>query len=159
MLSRFEQTRLEQRLQKFASMGVGEDLAKTIAMLRPLVATADIGDLAREAGWPEPSMARLYHQVGAAFDFDRLRAAAGMVPSVDHFDRLAVRRLIEDLMSEQVMLTRAVARSANINAGASEAMPSPSPKGGSVGGPSGSPVIAANPLIASACVPKPGRVE
>ena len=121
VLSRFEQTRLEQRLQKFASMGVGEDLAKTIAMLRPLVATADIGDLAREAGWPEPAMARLYHQVGAAFDFDRLRVAAGVVPSVDHFDRLAVRRLIEDLMAEQLVLTRAVARSANINAGASEA--------------------------------------
>jgi glutamate dehydrogenase len=66
-------------------------------------------------------MARLYHQVGAAFDFDRLRAAAGMTPSVDHFDRLAVRRLIEDLMAEQLVLTRAVARSANVNAGASEA--------------------------------------
>ena len=45
-------------------------------------------------------MAMLYHQVGAAFDFDRLRVAAGNVPSMDHFDRLAVRRLIEDLMAE-----------------------------------------------------------
>ena len=35
-------------------------------------------------------------------------------------------------------------------------MPSASPNGGSVGGPSGSPVIAANPLIASASDPKPG---
>lgn len=43
------------------------------------------------------------------------------------------------------------------NAVASEATPSARPNGGSVGGPSGSPVIAANPLIASASVPKPGR--
>ncbi|HEX8471891.1 MAG TPA: NAD-glutamate dehydrogenase [Brevundimonas sp.] len=120
VLSRFEQDRLDKRLQKFAAMGVGEDLAKTIAMLRPLVATADIGDLAKEAGWSEPAMARLYHQVGAAFDFDRLRAAAGGVPSNDHFDRLAVRRLIEELMAEQVALTRAVARSTDASVGVSE---------------------------------------
>jgi len=95
-------------------------MARDFAMLRPLVATADIGDLAREAGWPEPAMAMLYHQVGAAFDFDRLRDAAGAVPSADHFDRLAVRRLIEDLMNEQLALTRAVARSTDASVGASE---------------------------------------
>jgi glutamate dehydrogenase len=121
VLSRFEQTRLAERLKRFADMGVGEDLAQTISMLRPLVATADIGDLAREAGWSEPRMARLYHQVGAAFDFDRLRAAAGAVPSADHFDRLAVRRLIEDLMGEQVVLTRAVAKVSDPAVGDSEA--------------------------------------
>ncbi len=38
-------------------------------------------------------------------------------------------------------------------------MPSARPNGGSVGGPSGSPVSAANPLIASARLPKPGRAE
>lgn len=45
------------------------------------------------------------------------------------------------------------------NAVASDATPSASPNGGRVGGPSGSPVIAANPLIASASVPNPGRVR
>ncbi|MDP3404757.1 MAG: NAD-glutamate dehydrogenase [Brevundimonas sp.] len=121
VLSRFEQQRMQARLKRFADMGVGENLAQVIAMLRPLVATADIGDLARDAGWSEPRMARLYHQVGAAFDFDRLRAAAGAVPSGDHFDRLAVRRLIEDLMGEQVALTRAVAAVSDPSVGDSEA--------------------------------------
>ena len=121
VLSQFEQGRLADRLKRFGDMGVGEGLAQTVAMLRPLVATADIGDLAKEAGWSEPRMARLYHQVGAAFDFDRLRAAAGAVPSGDHFDRLAVRRLIEDLMAEQVALTRAVARASDPAVGDSEA--------------------------------------
>ncbi|MBU1347174.1 MAG: NAD-glutamate dehydrogenase [Alphaproteobacteria bacterium] len=125
VLSRFEQGRLADRLKRFADMGVGETLAQTIAMLRPLVATADIGDLATEAraggvDWSEPRMARLYHQVGAAFDFDRLRAAAGAVPSGDRFDRLAVRRLIEDLMAEQVVLTRAVAAASDPAVGDSE---------------------------------------
>ncbi|ADK99663.1 NAD-glutamate dehydrogenase [Brevundimonas subvibrioides] len=121
VLSRFEQGRLAARLKRFADMGVGEDLAQTVSMLRPLVATADIGDLAGETGWSAPRMARLYHQVGAAFDFDRLRAAAGAVPSGDHFDRLAVRRLIEDLMAEQVTLTRAVAKASDPAVGDSEA--------------------------------------
>ncbi|OGN60012.1 MAG: hypothetical protein A3K57_06475 [Caulobacterales bacterium RIFOXYA1_FULL_67_7] len=88
--------------------------------MRPLVAAADIGDLAQESGWPVAAMARLYHQVGAAFDFDRLRAAAGSIPSIDHFDRLAVRRMIEDLMNEQSTLTRAVARVSDAAVGVSE---------------------------------------
>ena len=88
--------------------------------MRPLVAAADIGDLAQESGWPVAAMARLYHQVGAAFDFDRLRAAAGSIPSIDHFDRLAVRRMIEDLMNEQSTLTRAVARVSDAAVGVSD---------------------------------------
>ncbi|MCS6626334.1 NAD-glutamate dehydrogenase [Roseibacterium beibuensis] len=120
VLSRFEQAGLEARIAAFVGYGAPPEMARDFAMLRPLVATADIGDLAREAGWPEPAMATLYHQVGAAFDFDRLRAAAGAVPSADHFDRLAVRRMIEDLMNEQLALTRAVARSTDASVGASE---------------------------------------
>ena len=53
-------------------------------------------------------------------EVDRLRAAAGNVPSADHFDRLAVRRLIQDLMAEQMILTRAVAKASNASVGASE---------------------------------------
>ncbi len=121
VLSRFEQSRLEGRVQTFVGLGAPDAMARNVALLRPLVATADIGDLARHAGWPEPAMATLYHQVGAAFDFDRLRAGAGSVPSADHFDRLAVRRLIEDLMVEQMTLTRAVAQVSTVAAGAGEA--------------------------------------
>jgi len=121
VLSRFEQGRLEARVQTFVSLGVPEAMARNVGLLRPLVATADIGDLSRQADWPEPAMAALYHQVGAAFDFDRLRAGAGAVPSADHFDRLAVRRLIEDLMVEQMTLTRAVAASTTLSAGSGEA--------------------------------------
>lgn len=120
VLSRFEQGRLEDRVRRFADMGAPEDLARSISIMRPLVAVADIGDLAQEAGWPVAAMARLYHQVGAAFDFDRLRAAAGSIPSADHFDRLAVRRLIEDLMNEQATLTRAVAKASDPSVGVSE---------------------------------------
>jgi glutamate dehydrogenase len=52
--------------------------------------------------------ARLYHHIGGAFAFDRLRAAAGSRTAGDAYERLAVRRLIEDLLDEQASLTRAV---------------------------------------------------
>ena len=42
---------------------------------------------------------------------------------------------------------------------ASAAIESARPNGGRVGGPSGSPVMEAKPLMASARVPKPGRWE
>jgi len=121
VLSRFEQDRLESRVQTFVGLGAPEALARDIALLRPMVAAADIGDLAGETGWDAPALARLYHQVGAAFDFDRLRVAAATVPAVDHFDRLAVNRLVQDLMSEQVTLTRAVAKASDASVGVSEA--------------------------------------
>ena len=87
-------------------------------MLRPLTATSDVADLARDVNWPVAAAARLYHQVGALFHFDRLRTAAGGLPSGDHYERMASRRLIEDMLTEQADLTRAVARAASPAAGA-----------------------------------------
>jgi glutamate dehydrogenase len=73
-----------------------------------LTIAADLVDLAEASSWPLPNVARLYHAVGAAFAFDRLRAAAGQFAAGDAFERTAVRRLIEDLLAEQAQLTRAL---------------------------------------------------
>ena len=121
VLSSFGKDRYEERAQDFMTAGAPEDLARAVAMLRPLTATSDIGDLANAAGWEAPSMARLYHQVGLALGFDRLRQAAGSLVTRDHFERLAVRRLIEDLMTEQATLAGAVARQCDPGDGADEA--------------------------------------
>ncbi|HZZ87929.1 MAG TPA: hypothetical protein VFE13_06290, partial [Caulobacteraceae bacterium] len=67
-----------------------------------------LADLAREQSWPVDAAARLYHQIGGSFAFDRLRAAAGSRTAGDAYERLAVRRLIEDMLEEQASLTRAV---------------------------------------------------
>ena len=50
----------------------------------------------------------LYHHIGGAFAFDRLRAAAGVHTVGDAYERLAVRRLIEDMLDEQASLTQTV---------------------------------------------------
>ncbi|MFN4296482.1 MAG: NAD-glutamate dehydrogenase [Brevundimonas sp.] len=120
VLSRFEQARLKSRKESFVEAGAPRELAAIIALMRPMVAASDIADLSREAKWSPPAMARLYHQVGAAFDLDRLRAAAGSLASADHYERLAVRRMVEDFMAEQVVITRAVARGCKEAVGESE---------------------------------------
>ncbi|HYF24064.1 MAG TPA: NAD-glutamate dehydrogenase domain-containing protein, partial [Caulobacteraceae bacterium] len=119
ILSAFEQEQVRKRSAAFAAVGAPQDLATAVAVLRPLTATSDVADIAKRLGWSVQGAARLYHQVGAAFDFDRLRGAAGSLSSSDHYERLAVRRLIEDLLTEQAQMTQAVARSTNPSSGAS----------------------------------------
>ena len=53
-----------------------EALAQGVAALQPLTMAADLVDLGNASSWSVENVARLYHQVGAAFGFDRLRGAA-----------------------------------------------------------------------------------
>ncbi|HYD44138.1 MAG TPA: NAD-glutamate dehydrogenase domain-containing protein, partial [Phenylobacterium sp.] len=108
VLSPVEQAGLQGRLARLVEAGAPEDLALRVAALQPLTTASNLVDLAEGSSWGLPEVARLYHQAGAAFGFDRLRAAAGEFRSGDSFERSAVRRLIEDLLAEQTTLTRAI---------------------------------------------------
>jgi len=108
ILSPLEQRAIAATAKSFVRLGAPEQLAADIAALRPLTATADLIDLAGASSWPVERVARLHHQVGARFGFDRMRAAASGLAGGDAFERLAVRRLIEELFIEQTALTRAV---------------------------------------------------
>jgi glutamate dehydrogenase len=120
ILSPVESAGVEAQVAKLTEAGAPEELARTVANLQPLTTAVDLVDLAEGSSWPLPQVARLYHQIGAAFAFDRLRAAAGGFTAGDAFERTAVRRLVEDLLAEQVALTRAImAFSAGAQAGES----------------------------------------
>ena len=108
ILSAFEQKAVGKRAGSFVKDGAPEALALSIAALQPLTTAAELADLANASGWPVAAAARLYHQVGATFSFDRLRAAAGEKRGGDHFERMAVRRLVEDMLAEQAQVARAV---------------------------------------------------
>jgi glutamate dehydrogenase len=81
-------------------------------MLRALTSTSDVADLALAAGWAFLPAGRIYHQTGAVFGFDRLRAAAGRLGAADDYERQAVRQLIVDFLAEQAAITRSVMASA-----------------------------------------------
>ena len=108
VLSSFEQKAAVRRAAAWIKAGAPKDIAHRVALYRPLSTAAVLADLAREQGWPVAAAARLYHHIGGVFSFDRLRAAAGSRTAGDAYERLAVRRLIEDLLDEQASLTRAV---------------------------------------------------
>ena len=106
LLSKFEQRIVARRIKAFRRMGAPNAVASNVATLAMLTTACDLTDMARAADWPIRPAALLYHQAGSAFGFDRLRAAAGSLKAADRFERLAVRRLIEDLVVEQTALTR-----------------------------------------------------
>ena len=108
LLSPFEQRVVTARAQAFIDGGAPRHLAETVAGLRPMTATTDIADLAKAARWGVIPTARLYHAVGEAFGFDRLRAAAASISGRDPYERQAVRELILELVNEQTSRVRAV---------------------------------------------------
>jgi len=120
ILSPFEQKAIDRAAKGFIKLGTPEALAREIAALRPLTVTADLADLARASSWSIEAVAKLHHLAGAAFGFDRVRAAASALSDGDPFERLAVRRLIEDLLAEQTDLTRTVMKFAGGVGGADD---------------------------------------
>ena len=106
VLSEFERAAADTRAQAFIEAGAPETLARRVAALRPLTATADIADLTRESGWEPLAVARLYFQVGARLGLDRLRAAAADIRGADPYERSALRGLIVEMIAEQVAAAR-----------------------------------------------------
>ncbi|MCC5982529.1 MAG: NAD-glutamate dehydrogenase [Oceanicaulis sp.] len=97
------------RLSALKDAGAPAKLALEAATLQPLTPATDIVDLAKGAGWPLEAAARLYHACGDRFSFDALRTAASSLSSTLHWDRLAARRLTEDLYASQLAMCEAIA--------------------------------------------------
>ena len=108
ILSPIEQAQVAARLEALVKAGAPEGMARAAAVLQPLTTAGDLVDLAEASSWPLPNVARLYHAVGAVFGFDRVRQAAGAYAVGDSFERMALRRLIEDLLSQQTGLTKTI---------------------------------------------------
>jgi glutamate dehydrogenase len=109
VLSPFEQKAAVRRASAWVKAGAPKTVAHSVALMRPLTLAASISDLAKDQAWPLAAAARVYHKVGGDFGFDKLRAAAASRGGGgDAYERLAVRRLIEDMIGEQSALARAV---------------------------------------------------
>jgi glutamate dehydrogenase len=108
VVSAVERDAIARRTAELIEAGAPEPLARAAAVLQALTTAADLVDLAEDSSWSLPNVARLYHATGAAFGFDRLRAAAAGYAVGDGFERTALRRLIEDLLAEQATLARAI---------------------------------------------------
>jgi glutamate dehydrogenase len=108
VLSPFERKAAVRRSNKWIKLGAPKTLAHSLGLMRPLTYAADIGDLAGASGWPLANTAYVYHRTGGQFGFDRLREAAAERIPADPYERMAVRRLIEDILAEQATLAAAI---------------------------------------------------
>ena len=105
VLSPFERKAAVRRSAKWIKLGAPKTLAHSFGLMRPLTYAADIGDLASATGWPLANTAYVYHRVGGQFGFDRMREAAATRVPADPYERIAVRRFIEDILDEQSALS------------------------------------------------------
>jgi glutamate dehydrogenase len=108
ILSPIEQAQVDSRVRQLTEAGAPADKARAVAVLQPMTIAGDLVDIAEASSWPLANVARLYHAIGEAFGFDRVRQAAGAYSVGDNFERTALRRLIEDLLTQQGDLTRTV---------------------------------------------------
>jgi len=81
------------------------DIAHDIATLPLLAAAPEIARIAQKANAEPARVAALYGAVDAVLGLQRLRGLAGRLNLPEHWDRLAVRRLLDDLAATQAGLT------------------------------------------------------
>jgi glutamate dehydrogenase len=81
------------------------DIAREVALLPLLAFAPDIARLAQGAGSDPARAATLYKLVGARLGLERVRALAARLVLTEHWDRLALRRLLDDLSAAQRGLT------------------------------------------------------
>ncbi len=125
-LSSVEAKAAVRRGASWIKRGAPRALAHQIALMRCLTSAPYLSELAEEVSWPLPNAAFVYYRVGGQFAFDKLRAAATTRSKGDRFERLATRRLVEDMLAEQGALAAAIMRFAG------KASPDPAVDAGAV---------------------------
>jgi glutamate dehydrogenase len=98
------------RVLELTKAGVPEELARDMTLLTPLAAALDVALLAHEAGAAPSKVAPLYFALGDVLGLDRLRVLAGKFLPPEHWDRLALRRLMDDLSQSQRAITAQLLR-------------------------------------------------
>jgi glutamate dehydrogenase len=100
-LTPLERQRASARAEGYHGRGVPPALAMDIALLAPITAALDIVDVAHRHGLEPGSAALLYRAIGAGFGMDWLRVAGLGLSLEQHWDRLALRRTLEELFEDQ----------------------------------------------------------
>ena len=93
-----------------AAVGLPEELARDLVLLAPLSAGLDVVLLAQDGGSEAGKAGALYFAVGQELGLDRLRALVERFHPPEHWDRLALRRLMDDLSGAQRAIAGALLR-------------------------------------------------
>ncbi|MBS0472625.1 MAG: NAD-glutamate dehydrogenase [Proteobacteria bacterium] len=105
LVSPYDAMDTEGRIRQLVDAGVPLDIAEDIAVL-PLVGSApEIAQLARARTLSVDLVAGAYFAMGATVGIDRLRGLSQRISATQHWDRLAIRRIADDLFAGQRALT------------------------------------------------------
>jgi glutamate dehydrogenase len=105
LVSPYEKQDTLDHIAELEKAGVPHDLADEIGAL-PLFGTApEIAQLANSKGFSVDLVAGAYFAIGAEVGIDKLRGLSRRIAGAEHWDRLAIRRLNDDLFSAQRSLT------------------------------------------------------
>ncbi len=94
-----------EQAQTFIDKGVPDKLAKSVAGKVVLVSGCDIVGIAQSRKMDVVEVSKVYFEVGARFDLGWMRATGEQLGLKNHWQKLAVGALIEDLYSYQSELT------------------------------------------------------
>jgi glutamate dehydrogenase len=94
-------SRVEARAERYRLAGAPKELARDVAMVRALAAARETIDIADRTKWPLAAVAYIQHETGRQLGLDRMRAAARDLEPRDHWDRLALQRVADDLPRQQ----------------------------------------------------------
>ena len=106
MISPEQAAEVEARIARFAKTGAPDDVARDIGLLPLLAVAPEIAQLARASSHNFKTLAAIYFGVGMLIGLDRLRAMAARITPPEHWDRLAIRRLVDDLFAAQRALSQ-----------------------------------------------------
>jgi glutamate dehydrogenase len=107
LVSPYEAQDTEARIAELTTGGVPDDLADDVAVLPLMAGLPEIALMADRHGLKLDLVAGAYFAMGAAVGIDRLRGLASRITAAEHWDRLAIRRIIDDLYAGQRALTTA----------------------------------------------------
>jgi glutamate dehydrogenase len=101
---------LEAEIAAQAKVGFAADLARRLALLPHLIGLAEIVRLAHAVKRDAAGVAPVYFLVGARFGLDWLRQSAGHLrgATAQHWDKMALAAIVDDLYGHQFALARAV---------------------------------------------------
>ena len=108
LISPFEAQDTERRIAQMQTAGAPLDVAEDVAVLPLLGSAPEIAQLARSRSFGVDMVAGAYFAMGATVGIDRLRSLAGRITAKEHWDRLAIRRIADDLFAGQRALTAEV---------------------------------------------------
>jgi glutamate dehydrogenase len=103
-------SRLEREAARLARSAVPPDLAEDIARLEVLARAPAITEIAYAAGKPVSETAHVFFEIGERLGIDDLARRGAAISTADHYDRLAIAKVLDQLGAAQAAFTHEAMR-------------------------------------------------